>query len=203
MAACSTGGDAGGGYGRCGRGDPGYLLPVVDWSRLFALQTPPLEIFLRGTVTYLALFVMLRFLLKRESGTTGVTDLLVIVLIADAAQNAMAGQYTTITDGVLLVAVIIGWSFLLDLIAYYSPTAARVIRPQPLLLVRQGRVLHRNMRRELLTEDELRGLLREQGVDNLSQVREARMESDGQISVTTRSGNRNGGSSRKKRRAAF
>jgi uncharacterized membrane protein YcaP (DUF421 family) len=173
---------------------------VVDWVGLFSLQTPPLEIFVRGTVIYLALFAMLRFLLKRESGTTGVTDLLVVVLIADAAQNAMAGQYTNITDGVLLVAVIIGWSFLLDFIAYHVPAAARIIRPQPLLLVRDGRILPRNLRRELLTEEELRGLLREQGVDNLARVREARMESDGQVSVTTRSGGQHGPARKKRQR---
>jgi Predicted membrane protein len=173
---------------------------MVEWSELFALRTPPLEILARGTVTYLALFAMLRFLLKRESGTTGVTDLLVIVLIADAAQNAMAGQYTTITDGVLLVAVIIGWSFLLDFVAFYIPAAARIIRPRPLLLVRNGRILHRNMRRELVTEAELRSLLREQGIDNLSRVREARMEPDGQISVISRIGHPTVGSFRKKRR---
>jgi uncharacterized membrane protein YcaP (DUF421 family) len=161
---------------------------MVEWSELFALRTPPLEIFARGTVTYLALFALLRFLLKRESGTTGVTDLLVIVLIADAAQNAMAGQYTTITDGVLLVAVIIGWSLVLDAIAYRFPAAARVIRPRPLLLVRNGRIIKRNMRRELVTEAELRSLLREQGIDNLTRVREARMEPDGQISVITTAG---------------
>ena len=172
---------------------------MVDWYGLFALKTPPLEILIRGTVIYLVLFSLLRFLLKRESGTTGVTDLLVIVLIADAAQNAMSGQYTTVTDGVLLVVVIIGWSFLLDFIAYHVPAAARVIRPKPLPLVRDGQILHRNMRRELVTEDELRGQLREQGIDNLAQVREARMESDGQISVTTRSRRRRGGVDRKKR----
>ena len=175
------------------------MLPVVDWARLFSLQTPPLEIIVRGTVMYLVLFLLLRFLLKRESGTTGVTDLLVIVLIADAAQNAMAGQYTTITDGVLLVTVIIGWSFVLDFIAYHVPAAARFIRPRPLLLVRDGHVLHRNLRRELLTDDELRSQLREQGVDNLAQVREARMEPDGQISVITRSGTPRSGPPRKKR----
>jgi uncharacterized membrane protein YcaP (DUF421 family) len=171
---------------------------MVDWAALFSLQTPPLEVVVRGTVMYLALFAMLRVVLKRESGTTGVTDLLVIVLIADAAQNGMAGRYTTITDGVLLVAVIIGWSFVLNFIAYHVPAAARVIRPQPLLLVRDGRILDRNLRRELLTEDELRGLLREQGVDNLARVREARMESDGQISVTLRAGGQRRGA-RKRR----
>ena len=173
---------------------------MVDWGALFVPHTPPLEIVIRGTVTYFALFIMLRVLLKRESGTTGVTDLLVIVLIADAAQNAMSGQYTSITDGVLLVAVILGWAVLLDFIAFHVPAAARIIRPTPLLLVKNGRVLHQNLRRELVTEDELRGLLREQGIDNLSRVREARMESDGQISVTTRSGAESGRPRRKRPR---
>lgn len=177
----------------------GTFRPMVEWSELFALKTPPVEIFVRGSVTYLALFAMLRLLLKRESGTTGVTDLLVIVLIADAAQNAMAGQYTTVTDGVLLVAVIIGWSFVLDAIAYYFPAAARIVRPRPLLLVRDGHIIERNMRRELVTESELRSLLREQGIDNLSRVREARMEPDGQISVITHVGALSRPSRRKRR----
>lgn len=173
---------------------------MIDWAQLFVPQTPLLEIVIRGTVTYLALFVMLRVLLKRESGTTGVSDLLVIVLIADAAQNAMSGQYTTITDGVLLVAVILGWSVVLDFIAYHVPAAARILRPEPLLLIKNGRMLHRNMRRELLTEEELRGLLREQGIDSLARVSEARMESDGQISAIMRSREQGRRPQRKRRR---
>src|SRR5262245_44937203 len=140
----------------------------------------------RGTVVYLALYLMLRVVLKRESGSTGVTDLLVIVLLADAAQNAMSGGYTSVTDGIVLVVTIIFWSWFLNLIAFMSPRAARVIRPRPLLLVRNGQVLHRNMRRELLTEDELMANLREQGVRRLEDVAAVHMEADGRLSVTTR-----------------
>ncbi|MEV6371224.1 MULTISPECIES: DUF421 domain-containing protein [Micromonospora] len=158
---------------------------MAAWEQLFVPSTPLLETVIRGSVMYLVLFGLLRIILKRESGTTGVTDLLVIVLLADAAQNGMSGNYTSITDGVLLVAVIIGWSYLLDAVAYGWPAAARVIRPSSLLLVRNGQIMHRNMRRELITDEELNQLLREEGVDDISKVREARMESDGQISVTT------------------
>lgn len=159
---------------------------MVDWPSLFAPDTPALEIIARGSVMYLALFFLLRVLLKRESGTTGMTDLLVIVLIADAAQNGMASDYTSLPDGVLLVAVIIGWAYLLDALAYRWPAAARLIRPGSLVLVRDGRMLHRNMRRELVTEEELRAKLRQQGVDDLADVREVRMESDGDFSVIKR-----------------
>jgi len=66
-----------------------------------------LGIFVRGSLTYIMLFVILRFLLKRQSGVIGIADLLVVVLIADAAQNAMAHEYKPITEGALLVLTIV------------------------------------------------------------------------------------------------
>ncbi|XTZ14427.1 DUF421 domain-containing protein [Micromonospora echinospora] len=159
---------------------------MSDWWKLFVPDTPLWEIALRGSVIYLTIFFLLRVLLKRESGSTGVTDLLVIVLIADAAQNAMADDYTSIADGVLLVAVIIGWAYVLDVLAYRWPAAARIIHPGSLVLVRDGRMLRRNMRRELITEDELYSQLRQQGVERLDDVREVRMESEGRFSVIPR-----------------
>jgi uncharacterized membrane protein YcaP (DUF421 family) len=159
---------------------------VADWSEVLLPDTPLLEIVVRGSVMYLALFTLLRVILKRESGTTGVTDLLVIVLLADAAQNGLSGGYTSVTDGVLLVAVIIGWSYLLNAVAYRWPAAARLIRPGSLVLVRDGRIMRTNMRRELITDEELHSLLRKQGITDLAEVREMRMESDGRFSVTTR-----------------
>ncbi|SCE82243.1 Uncharacterized membrane protein YcaP, DUF421 family [Micromonospora coriariae] len=159
---------------------------MADWSEVLLPDTPLLEIVVRGSVMYLALFTLLRVILKRESGTTGVSDLLVIVLLADAAQNGLSGGYSSVTDGVLLVAVIIGWSYLLNAVAYRWPAAARLVRPGSLVLVRDGRIMRTNMRRELITDEELHALLRKQGVTDLAEVREVRMESDGQFSVTTR-----------------
>lgn len=163
---------------------------MVHWGQLFRPTAAIPDLIIRGTVVYLTLYVMLRVVLKRESGSTGVTDLLVIVLLADAAQNAMSGSYTSVTDGVVLVGTIIFWSWLLNLVAFASPKAARIIRPRPLLLVRNGRLLPRAMRRELLTEDELMATLREQGVKRLEDVAAVYMEADGRLSVTTRTAKR-------------
>jgi uncharacterized membrane protein YcaP (DUF421 family) len=144
------------------------------------------EVFVRGTVVYLVLFALLRFILKRESGAMSVTDLLVVVLIADAAQNAMSSEYNSVSDGLLLVATIVGWAALLDWLGYRWRWLARLLWPRPLLLVRDGKPLHKNMRRELLTEDQLRSQLRLQGLTGFEQVREAYMEPDGRISVIAR-----------------
>lgn len=160
----------------------------LDWQGIFVPSISIFEILVRGTLVYLALFTLLRFVLKREAGGLGVTDLLVVVLIADAAQNAMAGGYRSIPEGILLVATIIFWSYALDWLSYRSLRFARLIQPRPLLLVKDGVMLRRNMRRELITEDELMSQLRRQGVHDIAQVKEAYMEGDGRISVLTRMG---------------
>lgn len=154
----------------------------VDWTKVFIPETPLLEIVVRGTVVYLALFWLLRFF-RRQSGGLSVSDLLVIVLIADAAQNAMAGEYRSVPDGVLLVAVILGWSFGLDWLGQCFPAFERLVHPGPVPLVRDGRMIRRNMRSELITEVELMTQLREQGIERLADVRAAYIEGDGRISV--------------------
>ncbi len=158
-------------------------LLAVDWERLFVPSTPILEIVLRGTIMYLFIFMLFRVVLKRGSGGLGITDLLVLVVIADAAQNAMAGNYTSITDGVFLVATIVGWDWFLDWVAFHSPAMARLIRPRKLVLIQDGKLDRRNMRKELITEEELKAKLRLQGYEDVSEVKRAYMESDGHISI--------------------
>lgn len=158
-----------------------------DWQKAFVPTTSILEIVIRGSIMYLAIFFLLRFILRREAGTVGITDLLVVVLIADAAQNGMASDYTSITEGLVLVTTIVLWSFFLDWLGFHFPAIQDLLHPRPLLLVKDGRTDKRNLRKELITNEELMGQLREQGVDKLDKVKEAYMEQDGRISVITNS----------------
>jgi len=132
---------------------------------------------------YIALFAMLRIILKRQTGTLGMTDLLLITLLADAAQNAMAGEYKSISDGIVLVVTIIFWNYLFDWLSFKFEWFGRLIEPPPLPLIRGGRMLRRNMRREFITEDELMIQLREQGLNDVAKVKEAYIESDGRVSI--------------------
>ncbi len=152
-------------------------------SELFAFTVPPWELFLRGTLMYWFLFLVFRFVIRRDVGAIGVADVLLLVLIADAAQNAMSGGYESVTDGAILVSTIVGWNWLLDWAAFRFPRVRRLSEAAPLLLVQHGRVLRRNLRRELMTMDELHAQLREQGIEDLAEVKSARMEHDGQVSV--------------------
>ncbi len=159
------------------------VLFKVDWKQAFVPTTSLLEIFIRGSLMYLALFAILRIVLRREAGTVGITDLLVIVLIADAAQNGMASDYKSITEGVFLVATIVFWSYFLDWLSYHFPSLRRFLQPPTLTLIKKGQMLRQNMRKELITEEELMGHLRQQGIEKVEDVKKAYMESDGRISV--------------------
>jgi uncharacterized membrane protein YcaP (DUF421 family) len=157
----------------------------IDWSKVFVPSVSPLELFLRGTLVYLSLFMILRFLPNRQIGAIGITDLLVVILFANAAQNAMSSSYSALTDGLMLVATILAWSYVLNWLSFKYPAVQRLLTPPPLLLVNQGEMLRRNMRRELITEKELRLQLRKQGVEKLKDVKKAYMEADGSISIIT------------------
>ncbi|MCL4697044.1 MAG: DUF421 domain-containing protein [Burkholderiaceae bacterium] len=149
----------------------------------FALTMNPLELVLRGTAMYWFLFLIFRFVLRRDAGALGIADILLLVLIADSAQNAMSGGYDTVPEGMVLVATIVAWNWLVDWAGYRYAWARRFAEPHPLVLVRHGRMLARNMRREFITTQELLAHLRQHGIDKLADVKMARMETDGQISV--------------------
>lgn len=157
-------------------------LLTIDWEKVLRPSTSIPEIILRGTVIYLFLFVVLRFL-RRGAGQIGISDLLVVVLIADAAQNAMGSKYESVTEGIALVLTIVGWDYFFDWLAFRFPSLRRILRPRALLLVKDGRIQARSLRQEMITEDELIGELREQGVDDVKDVKYSYMESDGHISV--------------------
>ena len=144
------------------------------------------ELILRGSLIYLGIFALMRFVLKREAGTIGLPDLLMTVLIADATQNAMAAEYHSITEGFLLILTIVFWNYTLDWLSQRFPRMARLLHPPPLPLVKDGRLLRRNMRHELITEEELWSHLRQQGMTEFAQVQAAYMEGDGQISIIPR-----------------
>src|SRR5919112_1542580 len=101
----------------------------VAWDEMFVPRNPLLGIFVRGSLTYIMLFVILRFLLKRQSGVIGIADLLVVVLIADAAQNAMAFEYKSVTEGALLVLTIVFWNYFLDWLGFRFKPLRRFTRP--------------------------------------------------------------------------
>ena len=155
----------------------------IDWNQLLTPTMSLGEVILRGTMIYWFIFLLIRFVMKREASPISIADLLVVVIIADAAQNAMAGSYQSVTEGAVLIVTIFFWNYAIDWLGYHFSFFDRLQNLPPLLLVKNGSILKDNLRKELITNDELMSKLREKGITDLSQISEVYMESDGQISV--------------------
>ena len=156
---------------------------TLDWGELFGLSVPPLELVVRGTALYLFLLVLFRVVIKRRVGAIGMADILVLVIISDASQNAMAGEYKTVTDGFILIVTIIFWNVAFDWACFRFPRLQRLLEPPPLLLIEDGRLLWRNLRVEFISESELMSKLRENGVEDPAEVQKAYLEPNGQVTV--------------------
>jgi uncharacterized membrane protein YcaP (DUF421 family) len=156
---------------------------MSELSELFRLSLHPAELMLRGTTIYLGLVLVFRFVLRRDVGSLGVPDVLFIVLVADAAQNALAGEYTSIADGMVLVGTLVFWNVTLDWLGYRSPMVRRLIEPPSLPIIRNGKWMRQNLKRQWITTEEVQSKLRERGIDDIRQIRLATLEPDGEIGV--------------------
>jgi uncharacterized membrane protein YcaP (DUF421 family) len=130
------------------------------------------------------MYALLR-VFRRQAGTVGIADLLVIVVIADAAQNGMAGDSRSITEALILITTIVLWDWFFDWLGFSSRFWGRILEPQPLLLIENGRIIRKHLDQELIKEEDLLSQLREQGISEIGSVRKCFLESNGHFSVLT------------------
>ena len=150
---------------------------------MLELDIPALEIAARTAIIYVALFLALRAAGKREIGQMTTFDLVLILLVANAVQNAMVGPDTSLTGGLIAAAVLIGGNALVDRAAGRIPWLRRTVVGVPTLLVKDGQLVIANLRREGIDADDVLMALREHGVGSLQDVQMAVLETDGSISV--------------------
>ncbi len=150
---------------------------------MFSLGIPAWDIVLRTTAIYLAILIGLRLAGKRELGQMTVFDLVVLLLIANAVQNAMVGPDTSLFGGLVAAVVLLVLNAVVARLRLRWPVLRRLVEGSPTLLVLRGEVIGDHLRREGLDQDTLEAALREHGVADLRDVEMAVLEIDGSISV--------------------
>jgi uncharacterized membrane protein YcaP (DUF421 family) len=165
-----------------------HVLPhPSDWWRMFVPgegHVPSMaEKALRPLFVYLFLLVAFRFSGKRELGQATLFDFLIILLISNVVQNAMIGRDNSIGGAFAGVAVLLTLSWFLNRTTSRSVTLRTVLEGAPTLLVHDGAILLNAMRKESVSENDLRTALRQQGIASIAEVRYAILELDGKISV--------------------
>lgn len=158
-----------------------------DIGQALTPDVPLFETFLRGLVMYLVIFALLRYVLRGKTSASA-ADLLVLVLIADAAQNAMSAEYKSLPNGIVLVGTIIGASFTLDWLGRRVPIIERFVHRERQALIINGRIDHKALKREMISEDELQTQLNLQGIESASDVKRAYLEGTGEVSVIKKPG---------------
>lgn len=159
---------------------------MPEWEAMFGISASVPGLILRGTVTFLLLLALMRVAGQREAGGLGLTDVLVVVLVADAASAGLTGDTDSIAEGFILVVTILFWSVMVDAVAYRWPTLAKILKARPRLLIEDGKLNHRVMKREFMSAAEVESHLRLHGVESLSQVHHAYLEPNGLISIIRR-----------------
>ena len=144
------------------------------------------DIALRSAIIYLIVLLGLRLLGKRHVAQLSIIDLVLVLLISNAVQNAMVGDDTSILGGVVAALTLIVLNYVVTLAAFKFGKVNVLLEGTPTLLIHNGRVIHEHVLKEKLTADELEQAIREHGIENVADVKTAIMEVDGTISVISR-----------------
>lgn len=142
-----------------------------------------LDLVLRAAIVYVVLLLGIRLAGKREVGQMTPFDLVLLLLISNAVQNAMIGPYNALTAGLLAAITLLLLNTVTSRLVLKNRKLRRIIEGSPALLVYDGQLNRESMRREGVSETDLRSAMREHGVESFHQVHMAVLEVDGNISI--------------------
>lgn len=148
-----------------------------------------LDVAFRSSCVYVFMIIAFRIFGKRELSQLSIADLVLIVLISNAVQNAMVGENTTLLGGLTAATVLFALNMLLGYLMFRFKKVRKLVQSEPVTFIYNGKIIEKNLDDVLLTVDELGSSVREHGVSNIEEVKLAMLEADGNISVI--SGNDN------------
>ncbi len=154
---------------------------------MFSLEIPWWQLLVRAVIAYGALVLFFRLAGRRELGQMTPFDLVVILLIANTLQNAMVGSDSSVTAGLIAAAAVITANLVLSRFVDRFHLLHRAVEGDPLVLLTDGRIQDKNMKRGGVDRAELEQATREHGIASLDEVLLAVMEVDGSISIIPKS----------------
>ena len=141
------------------------------------------EFIVRAAVVYLFLLVLLRLTGKRQVGQLAPFDLVLLLVLSNAVQNSMNGGDNSITGGVILASTLVGLNWCVGWLVYRSKHMEALLEGRPVILVHNGRIDHKAMRKTQMTIHELESSIRSQGCSGPEEIRFAVLENNGHITV--------------------
>jgi uncharacterized membrane protein YcaP (DUF421 family) len=141
-----------------------------------------MDLVLRAAFVFAFLLVLTRVIGKRELSSLQPFDLILLIVLGDALQQGLTQDDYSLTGAVLVVGTIAVLQVCVSWLSYRFPRARPILEGEPLVIVQDGRVIERNLKRERLTVEEIIEAARKQQIAHLAEVRFAVLETDGEIS---------------------
>jgi uncharacterized membrane protein YcaP (DUF421 family) len=137
----------------------------------------------KSALIYVFIIGAIRLFGKKELAQLSVVDLVFILLISNAVQNAMVGNDNTVQGGIAAALGLFIVNYLFKFISFKSKTFSNVVQGEAVLLIYEGKMIEENMAKAMITKEEVEAAVREHGVEKCEEVNLAVMEVDGNISV--------------------
>jgi uncharacterized membrane protein YcaP (DUF421 family) len=153
---------------------------------VFSMGTEAVEVVARTALVYIGVLAGLRLAGKRELGQMTVFDLVVVLLIANAVQNAMTGPDFSVQGGLIAAGVLLVLNRGVTLLLVHNESWGRFLEGMPTVLVQDGSFLEPRLRKEGLERVQIEMAMREHGIESVEQVQLAVLETDGSISIVPR-----------------
>ncbi len=150
---------------------------------MFHLQLPLLEKILRPVIVYLCLILFLRIFGKRELAQLNPFDLVVLLCLSNTVQNSIIGDDNTVSGGIIGVFSLLSINYLLTRLLFRLPKISKAIEGHETVLIRQGKVDWDALKKEALTELDLKTVLHKQGLADYSEVERCVLEASGNFFV--------------------
>jgi uncharacterized membrane protein YcaP (DUF421 family) len=155
----------------------------ILFNHMFQLPLPLAEKLLRPVIVYLALVVLLRIFGKRELAQLNPFDLVVLLSLSNTVQNAIIGDDNSITGGVIGALGLLGINWIVVRVLFRSRRLTRAFEGRPTVLVRNGQVDMKALRREMLSHEELLSVIHRQGFEGFHRVHRCELEPNGTFYV--------------------
>jgi uncharacterized membrane protein YcaP (DUF421 family) len=155
---------------------------------VFIPTTPVWEILFRVTIVYFGLLILVRIAGKREVGQLGPIDLLAMLILSETVSPVLTAEDQSLGAGLIAAGTLLALGAGVGRLSYAFPWIEGLIDGKPVVLIRHGRIDRDAQQRERISRAELNQALRRQGVSDPSEVEEAVVETNGEISVVKRKG---------------
>ena len=159
------------------------MLHSQIFNDMFQMQLPLLEKLLRPAIVYLALVVLLRIFGKRELAQLNPFDLVVLLSLSNTVQNAIIGNDNSLSGGIIGAVALLAVNWLVVRALFSSPKLTRTFEGRSTILIQNGQVDRKALKREQLSDQELLDVIHRQGFENINKVQRCELEPNGTFYV--------------------